>query len=743
MILTIEQRATGCRHITCKCGAEFCYVCGSRWRSCSCTEVDEANRQALLRRQRQDRDAVDQAEADEVARAIAVVEALVRQEAEARRQREEEEERERQREEAELARLEQIRLEEEAVREHERRMAELQLRDILRLSIQEDGETLTEALKELLHAQHIALDDRQGADEQRLLAGFDNSAGILIKNAELLQENMQKNVNRRIDQLELKQEQETIELAQKQEEQEDDLFLQIQTHLKGKPNREAREKRLLEGMRKEQEEAIEQIRRKHEDELKTLEGVAAMEVEGLKRSSDLRRKKAKRDFDRDMQQLLKIAAIDRRWFEVVWERRIEMVQEHGRMMVCEFEGGREPLGLTEEQAKTIMPLPVTTNITKQDQRYHDDSIQHTPVELEAPMPLPNAMEERQLPQTTTAADDVLTTEQHSNLGAPKVRDSRATSSSSYHTAPSQPPVQRDYQELLGNPWAWAMTPARTPEIWAAKRLPVHERMPIPDDVKRYFEEQGLRSSLPGRSANSSMPTSTKTDRRLTPPSPVADDTRPHVQATEQMQVPMPHNGNAYLSLKNGECSHPIYDLSELQSEALRPTAPPTPPESPLMPGSFPPTPVSTGPTLPYHFNLTQAARSGTHLQLRVPSRLSSGGNSIDTTVTITPTDQTPSSNSQLNGSLRQATKAKPKKSIVPLSMGNMYMDSFLDVSSVKNKASADIPVARRESPGSFDISMPSIAAKEKKSRWPFRRKTYTDDEIKDRMKRAVGDALAA
>ncbi|KAK0634232.1 hypothetical protein B0T17DRAFT_621749 [Bombardia bombarda] len=31
----------GCNHITCKCGTQFCYICGERWKTCTCPQWEE------------------------------------------------------------------------------------------------------------------------------------------------------------------------------------------------------------------------------------------------------------------------------------------------------------------------------------------------------------------------------------------------------------------------------------------------------------------------------------------------------------------------------------------------------------------------------------------------------------------------------------------------------------------------------------------------------------------------------
>jgi hypothetical protein len=56
------------------------------------------------------------------------------------------------------------------------------------------------------------------------------------------------------------------------------------------------------------------------------------------------------------------------------------------------------------------------------------------------------------------------------------------------------------------------------------------------------------------------------------------------------------------------------------------------------------------------------------------------------------------------------------------------MDSFLDVSRLKNKEPID-GVKRKVVPGAFDTSLPSASTGDgvRKSRWPFRRKHHAEE----------------
>ncbi|RFU29222.1 hypothetical protein B7463_g7132, partial [Scytalidium lignicola] len=75
----------GCRHMTCRCKAQFCYICGLKWRTCSCTEAQLVTRLAQVNTRRLERQVEEQRrlqEEEEVRRAVQEIEEMERREAE-------------------------------------------------------------------------------------------------------------------------------------------------------------------------------------------------------------------------------------------------------------------------------------------------------------------------------------------------------------------------------------------------------------------------------------------------------------------------------------------------------------------------------------------------------------------------------------------------------------------------------------------------------------------------------------
>jgi hypothetical protein len=88
----VEHREA-CQHMTCICGAQFCYVCGAMWRTCSCTSEQLAEIKERARQRRSIREAEEAAEERELREALEQIERLEAEEAaraEERRRRKEE-----------------------------------------------------------------------------------------------------------------------------------------------------------------------------------------------------------------------------------------------------------------------------------------------------------------------------------------------------------------------------------------------------------------------------------------------------------------------------------------------------------------------------------------------------------------------------------------------------------------------------------------------------------------------------
>ncbi|TVY71552.1 hypothetical protein LSUE1_G007603 [Lachnellula suecica] len=50
----LVEHNKGCRHITCRCKAQFCYICGLRWRTCACTDTQLADIQQIATTRRRE-----------------------------------------------------------------------------------------------------------------------------------------------------------------------------------------------------------------------------------------------------------------------------------------------------------------------------------------------------------------------------------------------------------------------------------------------------------------------------------------------------------------------------------------------------------------------------------------------------------------------------------------------------------------------------------------------------------------
>jgi hypothetical protein len=292
------------------------YTCGAVWRTCACTELDQARRQQEIIDRRAERDrqsaadvAAAAAEAAEVAAAIAAVERQEREEEE-RRLREEQQRRE----------------EEERRRELEAAAARLKEQARLQLLNKKSFEFRT-LLHRIHKAQRDALVDRHIQETNRLHADIESSSLAFTARQNLLRLTLRQNLKIRLQTLTEEQTKALTTVTSRHEEEEDDLFVRMTTHLRSKPNREAREKSMVEKLKKSQEEelaALEEEQKAKRDELEWMGGIESRNLEDNLRLK--REEECCQEGDR-VATLVRTTWAERKWFEVVFQRREEMIGE--------------------------------------------------------------------------------------------------------------------------------------------------------------------------------------------------------------------------------------------------------------------------------------------------------------------------------------------------------------------------------------------------------------------------------
>lgn len=373
-----------------RCGAEFCYVCNARWRTCSCSEADKERRLQQLRDQRVNReaqeaednrrqaeeDAAALLEAEEVAEAIRQIEEMEREDAIRRV----EEERQRQlEEELLLAQLEEARLLEEIARREAEEEAERELRRILLSSSREECQALMETLMQLITHQHSTMMCDHVVREAACLEQKQDSIFQSQQDASQMATWLHDNIEQRKARLGLKFKEENDRLSRQFEEEEDDLFMQMTIHLRDKPNRERREKKMRDALQSQQSQNRERVLANHERALARLEYETGYELEGLARAASTRLEIVEQQYQASLQKLGQEIGSERCWLQVISTRRIEMLRAHRGLVLEQVEAGHEPIGLLEERAIQIEPfLP---EIDEEAQVTADDS---AAVELEAP-----------------------------------------------------------------------------------------------------------------------------------------------------------------------------------------------------------------------------------------------------------------------------------------------------------------------------------------------------------------------
>jgi hypothetical protein len=327
----LVELTVGCRHITCKCSAQFCYTCGARWRTCSCTEVDQQRRQTEIAERRTASDAQSRQEEEEITRAIAAIEEMERREAEERaRETEERERREalqraiqasERRKREHLERLEaekKRREEEEAARRRE---------ESIRSSITERINHLQGALLETQQFQQSSLISRHSSERTALNDVMKKQQAVEKAELESLQTKLDSNSTLRSKSLQSAHEAAVAKLISENEAEEDDTFMALQEHLRGKPNRETRMKSGLDRLQHRQKDQMEKLTEVQAEKIKQLSTNVSMERNALENWYTLQCADNVSRINEAVVLLDGMAMAERKWFEVIAERRRVFMEE--------------------------------------------------------------------------------------------------------------------------------------------------------------------------------------------------------------------------------------------------------------------------------------------------------------------------------------------------------------------------------------------------------------------------------
>jgi hypothetical protein len=324
---SLVEKASGCRHMTCTCKAQFCYTCGSKWKTCGCTEVDQVRREEDLRERRRTLDAEARREEEEIARAIAEVEAAERREAQEREAAERKREEERLREEEELRRLEELRIAEEEQRRKDEEEAEQRRIETIKSSIEERASSLAKMLVELVQFQQMALISRHEDTTQNIKKDSETRLARRQKDYESQKQKLMINIEKRSKLLKQKHTTETYSTTSRHEEEEDAMFMQVQLHLRGKPNRETREKAMLESLTQSHKDELARLIGRQTGESADLREVATMEAKGLEHGHRAGFEQIKNMTDVKIADLDRAITAERHWFEAVTHRRHALLEE--------------------------------------------------------------------------------------------------------------------------------------------------------------------------------------------------------------------------------------------------------------------------------------------------------------------------------------------------------------------------------------------------------------------------------
>ncbi|RDW60264.1 hypothetical protein BP5796_11870 [Coleophoma crateriformis] len=304
------EHNTGCRHMTCRCKAEFCYVCGLRWRTCGCSESDLAvvrtrnlarHEAAAAAMARDDAAAMRDAEERELVR---LVEEFEREEAE------------RQAREAEQERI-------EAARRAEEQRRRIEEQRISRVHFQ-FANFRTEL--ESLHAiQQVLLAERHEFKEDCLRREYENEKESLTLRSTIQEQLFRAESQSRLSDANYRLNREYQARLAEGRKSDETYYQALVTHNKGKEGADERVRTLFQERIAEEQKNFETWYKVRQAQLSALAETESRKMAQLSQAQKLERQKIEKDHFEKRELWTQRCDADVHWVDAVIAERERML----------------------------------------------------------------------------------------------------------------------------------------------------------------------------------------------------------------------------------------------------------------------------------------------------------------------------------------------------------------------------------------------------------------------------------
>ncbi|KFA64210.1 hypothetical protein S40285_00820 [Stachybotrys chlorohalonatus IBT 40285] len=245
----LVEHSEACQHMTCRCGSQFCYVCGERWRTCSCTMQQLYDLKEAANARRQQRIFRQQEEAEELTRILAQIEEFERAEALA----------------AELRQQEEERLEAER---RQREIEERGLAESIRLrDIGQKFRQLRESLDQLHEVQQVLIEAHHETAARDLEEEAKNTKQQLMKKQETERRDAAVLIANRLTQREQEQNHDFAVRVGAEQEVEEEYHRQLTAYWEGKENAQEEIQAAMLPLRQRMDQGCQEWRRWRDAEL--------------------------------------------------------------------------------------------------------------------------------------------------------------------------------------------------------------------------------------------------------------------------------------------------------------------------------------------------------------------------------------------------------------------------------------------------------------------------------------------